>query len=258
MASRVSSAPAALAGGAVRGALQSGASKADGVQLAEQVQPSALQTVLFADEASALQALAGRWNEAADAAQACAGAPRRDLHCHRSRAGLFELRLLDRPAVIPLRAGAVNGYALMQALDDTSVTLVRDGRRLRVPVIQLVQWFDGSFATYWRMPARFRPQLADGDQGPEVAWLRAGLGWAASPDAGAGASPQVDAAFKKRLAEWQAAQQLKPDGMVGPKTYMKMNQASQVPEPRLLNGGSAPVLAAGGRAGATGPASPPR
>ena len=68
----------------------------------------------------------------------------------------------------------------------------------------------------------------------------------------------MDAAFKKRLAEWQAAQQLKPDGMVGPKTYMKMNQASQVPEPRLLNGGSAPVLAAGGRAGATGPASPPR
>jgi general secretion pathway protein A len=236
-------APVAAAGASYGASGQAGVPQAAPAQ----VTLAALKAVLHVDEAGALQALAGHWGEPGQAAVACSGIARHDLHCHRSRAGLFELRQLDRPAVIVLRAGADSGYALLQALDDSSAILERDGRKLRVPVTQLVQWFDGSFATFWRMPARFRPQLADGDRGPEVQWLRARLGLG-DAQGGERAAAAIDRGFQQRLAEWQAAHQLRPDGRVGPKTYMKMNQASGVPEPRLL-----PAPLAAGQARVPGP-----
>ena len=47
------------------------------------------------------------------------------------------------------------------------------------------------------------------------------------------AVPVYDAALRQRVAAYQLAAGLKPDGLAGPTTYMLLNRALAVDEPRL-------------------------
>jgi len=201
---------------------------------------AALPTVK--SENVALGALAGLWGPAfaslagADAKAMCEAALRANLRCHAGRGGLYELRLLDRPAVVTLHDGPRTGYAVLVALDERSVTLDVEGRRERVDIAAFVARFGGEFTTFWRMPAAFRDLVAEGDRGPDVDWIAQRLAGLNSATA-----PALDAPLDARTREWlrkfQAAQDLKADGVAGPRTYMRLNQLSNVAEPRLLAAG---------------------
>ena len=86
------------------------------------------------------------------------------------------------------------------------------------------------------MPAAFRDVVAQGDRGPDVDWIAQRLAGLHSATA-----PALDAPLDARTKEWlrafQAAQDLKADGVAGPRTYMRLNQLSNVVEPRLLTTG---------------------
>jgi general secretion pathway protein A len=43
----------------------------------------------------------------------------------------------------------------------------------------------------------------------------------------------LDATLRKRLTEFQATQELKADGVAGPKTFIRLYQLGGVQEPRL-------------------------
>lgn len=193
-------------------------------------------TVKIPQQASAhdaLRDLAALWGQPLPGGSPCEAAPRLNLRCHEGRGGLYELRLLDRPAVVTLHDGARTGYAVLSAMDASSVTLVAGGRRERVDIPSFVARFGGEFTTYWRMPRGFRDQVEEGDKGPDVDWLAQRLAQLNKASA-----PALDRPFDGRTREWlrafQAGQNLKADGLAGPRTYMRLNQLSGVPEPRLL------------------------
>jgi general secretion pathway protein A len=48
----------------------------------------------------------------------------------------------------------------------------------------------------------------------------------------------LDEATRRLLRTFQAKQNLKADGVAGPRTYMRLNQLSGVDEPRLLAAGT--------------------
>jgi len=191
------------------------------------------------NETAALGALAALWGPSfanlagADPKSMCEAALRANLRCHAGRGGLYELRLLDRPAVVTLHDGPRTGYAVLVGLDERSVTLAHGDRRERVDIAAFVARFDGEFTTFWRMPAAFRDVVAQGDRGPDVDWIAQRLAGLHSATA-----PALDAPLDARTKEWlrafQAAQDLKADGVAGPRTYMRLNQLSNVAEPRLL------------------------
>jgi general secretion pathway protein A len=59
-------------------------------------------------------------------------------------------------------------------------------------------------------------------------------GTSASASAGAGASAAPnDAIWRSRVSAFQLSQGLKPDGLAGPTTFMQLNRATGVDEPRL-------------------------
>ena len=193
-------------------------------------------------ETAALGALAALWGPSfaslagADPKAICEAALRANLRCHAGRGGLYELRLLDRPAVVTLHDGPRTGYAVLVGLDERSVTLAQGDRRERVDIAAFVARFGGEFTTFWRMPAAFRDVVAQGDRGPDVDWIAQRLAGLHSATA-----PALDAPLDARTKEWlrafQAAQDLKADGVAGPRTYMRLNQLSNVAEPRLLTAG---------------------
>jgi len=195
--------------------------------------PASVVPPVQAGQANALRELAALWGQPLAGEQPCEAALRADLRCHGGRGGLYELRMLDRPAVVTLHDGPRTGYAVLTAMDGNSVTLSAGARREKIYLATFVTRFGGEFTTFWRMPRAFRDELAEGDRGPDVDWLAgrlAQLNGVAAPKAGR----PLDAATRTWLQRFQAAQNLKADGLAGPRTYMRLNQLSGVPEPRLL------------------------
>ena len=185
------------------------------------------------DEQRALRELASLWGQALPAGDACQLAVRQNLRCHQGRGGLYELRQMDRPAILTLRDGASVGYAVLTAMDDSSVTLRLNGKTQTIGVAALATRFDGAFTTYWQMPRFFRDQVARGEQGQDVDWIAVRLAQINGVAAPAAGQP-LDASTFEQLRLFQAQQNLKADGVAGPRTYMRLNQLSGVAEPRLL------------------------
>jgi general secretion pathway protein A len=185
------------------------------------------------DENSALRELAGLWGAALAAGSPCDAALAVNLRCYQGKGGLYELRVLDRPAVIMLHDGAATRYALLTVLNDTTATLVSGGITQRVGIGSLARDLGGEFTTLYRMPRGFRSQIVAGAQGDDVDWIAQRLAQINDDEA-----PPVERPFGRRtrvlLKSFQVSQNMKPDGVAGPRTYMRLNQLSGVTEPRLL------------------------
>ena len=195
---------------------------------------SAVQPIAHQDEQGALRELASLWGEPLPAGpDACQAALALNLRCHQGRGGLYELRLLDRPAILTLRDGARVSYAVLTAMDEDSVTLRVEGREQKLDPGALALRFDGVYTTFWKMQRYYREQVGAGEQGPDVDWIAARLAQlndAAPPPRNA----PLGARTRELLRTFQAEQHLKADGVAGPRTYMRLNQLSGVAEPRLL------------------------
>jgi general secretion pathway protein A len=194
---------------------------------------AAVKVPLQDNETAALRSLAALWGKPLPGGQPCEVGMRHDLRCHQGRGGLYELRLLDRPAVVTLHEGQRTGYAVLAGMDAASVVLEAGGKRERVPLADFAARFGGEYTTFWRVPRAFRDQVEEGDRGPDVDWLGARLA-ALNKTAAPAADRPLDARTRDWLRAFQAAQNLKADGVAGPRTYMRLNQLSGVPEPRLL------------------------
>jgi general secretion pathway protein A len=185
------------------------------------------------NEPDALRELAGLWDVALPAGAPCEAALAVNLRCHQGKGGLYELRMLDRPAVVMLHDGATTRYALLTGLDDTKATLLSGGITQKVALGTLVQQLGGEFTTLYKMPRGFRSQIVAGAQGADVDWIAQRLAQINDDD-----PPPVERPMGKQtraqLKAFQMSQNLKSDGVAGPRTYMRLNQLSGVTEPRLL------------------------
>ena len=102
----------------------------------------------------------------------------------------------------------------------------------KVSFAALGKLWQGEFGTLWRMPPGYTTALAEGATGPLVDRLATQLaGLAGEP-----APPPrqtVDAALRTKIVRFQTANGLSPVGKAGPTTFMQLNRASGVDEPRL-------------------------
>jgi len=193
----------------------------------------------------ALRQLAQLWGLALPAGEGCAGAARRNLRCLQGKGGLADLRVLDRPAMLKLNDDPVAPrYAVLTALDAHGATLLLGGKPQTLTAQALEARFDGEFITLRRAPHTWRDAVSAGDRGPDVDWLAARLAQLAGVAKPAGNRP-LDATMQRLLREFQVAQQLKADGVAGPKTFIRLSQLGGIEEPRLLTTAPAQAAVAG-------------
>jgi general secretion pathway protein A len=194
-----------------------------------------------ADEAAGWRELAQRWQVKLGHGDPCTQARRQDLVCFRASGGLGLLVQLDRPALLTLQdEQGRTRHAVLTQLDTGQAWLQVGDATVRMPLSALSSLWRGDFATLWRAPEGFRNKLTQGQSGPAVDWLATRL---AQIDHGpAAVTPaRLDAALQARLQAFQLAQGLKPDGVAGATTFMLINRASGVPEPRLVQSVPAPA-----------------
>lgn len=198
-----------------------------------------LLPLLPGDINAAWRALAPTWKLPPSDADPCQAASAQQLQCYRTdRLTMPLLRQLGRPAILTLRTG--NGppvYAVLMGLTDQTATLQVAGSLHAVRLVSLVRLWRGDFATYWRPPPGYNAGLRGGSTG-----LRGGstgpvierlAGQLALLDGGPAAAPVLDAALRGRLRAFQRAYGLPPNGQAGPMTFMQLDSATDVNEPRL-------------------------
>jgi general secretion pathway protein A len=192
--------------------------------------PETLFVLGVADEAKALRALARRWGVYLGNGEPCTVAVQQSLQCFRSSAGLSVVRQLDRPGV--LRLQSANGriaHVLLLGLTENDATLDLDGVRLTIPLMHLTRLWRGDYATLWRAPSTYKPLEAARVDNALGEWLVPRL---AQVD-GLGAMASGEDALRLRVAAFQTASGLYPDGIAGPLTLMRLSRATGVDEPRL-------------------------
>ncbi len=195
--------------------------------------PEPAATPAYGSIDDALPELARLWDVKLGPGSPCQAALKANLHCHQGKGGLYELRLLDRPAILTLHEGSQVGYVVLSKMTDTTATLRMNGATQELSIASVAARFDGQYTTLWSAPRGFRDQVTNDDVGPDVDWIAGQLA-----DLNGTAAPTLGQAFDSRtrsqLRQFQGKQNLKADGVAGPRTYMRLSQLGGVAEPRLL------------------------
>ena len=189
---------------------------------------------LVHDERDAWRELAPAWKLDLPEPDPCAAAQRQQVQCFKSGSTLALIRQLGRPGILTLQGENEKPvYAVLVGLTNQAATLRMGGVTQTVSLVSLAQLWRGDFATFWRAPEGYRSAIADGSAGPLVDRLAAQLAKLHGEPAPA-VNQRFDAALRSKVFAFQLSQGLKPDGIAGPTTFMQLNRASGVDEPRLL------------------------
>jgi general secretion pathway protein A len=196
-----------------------------------------LFAALTRDEKAAWRQLAPAWKlDLANETDPCAAAQRSQVQCFKivsSNLGL--IRQLDRPGILTLRdANDRPVYAILTGLTDQTAML-RIGEVTRaVTLVSLATLWRGDFATFWRAPEGYSGRLVDSTSGPLATLVGVQL---AKLHGKAASDAPTDAAWKTQVANFQLSQGLRSDGLAGPTTFMQLNRAAGIDEPRLHGDG---------------------
>ena len=189
---------------------------------------------LTRNEKDAWRELAPEWKLTLDEDDPCAAAARAQLQCFRTpSSSLALIRQLDRPGILMLRDASDRPvYALLTGLTSDTATLRMAGVSQTISLVSLATLWRGDFATFWRAPPAYSGKIVDAGSGTVAVWLAEQLARLRGEHL-----PMApgEAAWRARVSAFQLAQGLKPDGLAGPTTFMQLNRASGVDEPRLIS-----------------------
>ena len=173
------------------------------------------------------------WNLSPGEGDPCAAAAKQQVRCFKFASTLAMVKSLGRPGFMSLRddAGRSTSVVLIGLRDDSASLLV-EGRPRAVSLSALTKLWQGEFGTLWRMPVGYTTALVEGASGPLVDRLATQLAALAGEPPPA-PRQTMDATLRTKVARFQTAHGLNAVGRAGPTTFMQLNRATGVDEPRL-------------------------
>jgi len=188
-------------------------------------------------KAIAYAALFRAWGGDYKGADACRQAAGLGLRCRSARGGLDELRRLNRPAVLLMHDDQGQEFhAALVALADKTATFAIGAETRAVVLGALAAQWAGHYTLLWRMPPDARENIRAGERGPAVKWLIRQLAQAQGQVADTSKDPLFNDVLERQVKQFQLAQGLIPDGVVGPQTVMRLAGVGDQSAPKLLPG----------------------
>jgi general secretion pathway protein A len=165
---------------------------------------------------------------------ACSQAETIGLRCMTTLGGLDELRQLNLPAVLLMQdQQGQKFYAALTKLDDSSATFAVGTETKTVALAALAQQWSGDYTLLWRIPPVASIPLRLGNRGADVKWLAKQLAQLDGKAAETSKDLVFDEAMMLQVKQFQLAQGLVPDGVVGPQTMMQLSSAADMNAPKL-------------------------
>ncbi|HEX7890224.1 MAG TPA: AAA family ATPase [Ramlibacter sp.] len=189
--------------------------------------------VLLHDAQQAWRELGAAWKLPAASGEACEAFSREQVQCFSRTMSLALIRQLARPGIVTLDARTGQpSYAVLTRLTDSSATLQAAGTEQTVTLAAFAERWQGDFATLWRVPEGYRERQRNGQGGVAIDWIAQQLAARKGQPVPAPGS-RLDERLRAELRAFQLAQGLPADGQPGPLTYMQLNRAAGLDEPRL-------------------------
>ena len=146
---------------------------------------------------------------------------------------LENLRNFDRPAVLTLYDDrGAPFYVLLERLNGSRARFVAAGKRAELDISALESRWFGEFALFWKPPDTYRGIVMAGEADPVLAWLASSLRELGHFQNSA-VPPILSEQLLGALKRFQFNAGLTPDGILGPKTLIRLNHALDTAGPRL-------------------------
>ncbi len=193
-------------------------------------------SALLTSEEEGVRALGVLWGSALGGTDLCSVAQTQRLQCYRtSRMTVGGLRRLDRPAVLKLQLpGGGSGHALLTSVTSDTVVLQVGQRRWQLPSSALEAFWQGDYATLWRLPPGQTTRLTDAAEGPSAPWLDTQL----TALQGKGRLAPEAKTLRAKVEAFQRSNGVEVSGEADTTTMLLFNRAVGVDEPRLVPSGT--------------------
>ncbi|HME46404.1 MAG TPA: AAA family ATPase [Syntrophorhabdales bacterium] len=177
---------------------------------------------------AAYQALFEEWqiNYSSKQSKAvCEQARQQGLQCVQGTGSISDLRQMNKPAVLRLLGVKGNEYyAALTSLREEDVTMLINDERGSVRVKELSKRWSGEYLLLWRTPKEYRKELKPGDSSTLVPWVGRHLAQDQGWPPRAGGTLLYDEKMVNQVKEFQRAAGLRPDGVVGSWTIMRLSE----------------------------------
>ncbi len=193
------------------------------------------------DAANPYNALLQRWNIDAEnlrnEAAFCAVAEGRGLRCARDSSGeVAELLAINRVGVVWLVDGAANQRAyLLTAAGNNTLTLSAGADNLILSSDEFLQRWSGSYLYLWSPPPDFSRGIGTGAINARVVgWLQDRLQQVDPDSERLVTGGRYSVAVRDQVTRFQRNNNLLADGILGPRTILKLNQRAGLRVPVLV------------------------
>ena len=202
------------------GNVGSSAKRAENLAPKRRARPT--QTLTSYTQKAAQRKLLNLWgvdSEPPDNLSFCQFAQRNGLSCLNEQRGLKFLYIYNRPALISIKVGDLNSYAVVTKATPQKVMLDVLGRKHEFPADVMSRIWDGRFLLLYRASEEIPSGLLQGNQGEKVVRLRQIIDQIEGTQT---TGDVYDAELASRIKQFQSKAGLRPDGIVGPRTLMVM------------------------------------
>jgi general secretion pathway protein A len=191
-----------------------------------------------ASERTAFRALFKRWSVSVPLEEGrqswCQEAEKLGLLCYAGKSDLDELLRLNHPAVLKLFQTAENPFfAALLAVEGSSLSLAVGGKAIQIDRSELLRHWRGEYTLFWRPPPQYQGKIHLGDKGQSIAWVRFQLSIFQGQNNLPAGQAICDSAMVKALKQFQSEQGLRPDGIAGPQTLIRLNALTGLDVPLL-------------------------
>ena len=146
-----------------------------------------------------------------------------------------KLVVIDRPGLVLLRqpSGIVRGREMTKMGED-SVSLIINEQLRSIDHESFIKKWTGSFIYLWRPPKTFDILQIDAVDSVAMNWLQNKLSLVDPYNARVITGGRYTKAVQQQVTQFQQSQNIRPDGIVGRETLMRLNQMTDQNIPRLM------------------------
>ncbi|UCD36524.1 MAG: AAA family ATPase [Nitrospiraceae bacterium] len=186
---------------------------------------------------ASFQTLFKQWNISYEPEQhgdACAFAGSEGLECYPGSGTMESIIVLDLPAVLTLfNSNGREFHAVLTALRDGRATLVTGRESRDVPLADLASQNPITYLVLWKAPARYRTVIKPGRRDILIPWIDNSLAQIQNRPQKVRSNILYDEELVQQVKLFQRSEGLSPDGIIGPRTMMRITSSVEGSGPTL-------------------------